>query len=176
MSEANQRRRITRREAAKILHTSYENVRRLERAGQLHWKLDPDGVHILDRAEVEALARKRGLHLKPSGELTARVFKLFKARHSFADICIETEQDADTILALWSRYRAGFEYGSQQREEDEEARAQREHDAQMRELDDELERRRRMDDDLYRSHRGDATRTVYPRRSARDEVAPPSSR
>jgi hypothetical protein len=135
--------RVTRTEAAKILSTSYENIRRMQRVGQLHSQPDRHGVHRFDRREVEELARRRGLQIKPSGELAARVFRLFKERKKFHDIVIETEQEPSTILALWQQYRAGFEYGQDTSKETEEERAQREHDAQMREMDRELERRRR---------------------------------
>ncbi len=135
--------RVTRTEAAKILKTSYENIRRLQRVGQLHSQPDRHGVHRFDRREVEELARRRGLQIKPSGELAATVFAMFKARKRFEDIVIETQQEPDTILALWQRYNAGFEYGTEAAGNDDEERAQREHDDQMREMDVELERRRR---------------------------------
>jgi hypothetical protein len=142
-TSAARRPRVTRTEAAKILSTTYENIRRLQRVGQLHSQPDRHGVHRFDRREVEELARRRGLRIKPSGELAARVFRMFKERKKFHDIVIETEQEPSTILALWQQYQAGFEYGQDGAEETEEERAQREHEAQMREMDRELERRRR---------------------------------
>ena len=131
--------RVTRNEAAKVLGTSYQNVRKLQKKGYLHSDPDRYGVHRFDRREVEELARKRGLQIKPSGELAARVFAMFKANRSFADIVIETQQDPEVILALRARYNAGFD-GDPAREEDE-SREQREHDEQMREIDRELERK-----------------------------------
>lgn len=145
-STANERRRprVDRREAAQILHCSRDNVRRLDRVGTLRTgKRDRNGTFTYDRREVEELARKRGLGVKANGELTARVFRLFKERRSFEDICIETEQEPDVIQALWERYNGGFDFGKKQREEDREARAAREHEEQMRAMDLELERRRR---------------------------------
>ena len=135
--------RVSRREAAQILQCSRDNVRRLERIKQLKTtQADRNGAMTYDRREVEELARQRGMSLKPTGALTARVFALFKAQKSFEDVCIETEQDAETVLALWDRYQRGYDFGKPA-VESEEARREREHDAQMRELDEELERRRR---------------------------------
>jgi hypothetical protein len=100
------RSRITRNEAAKVLGTSYQNVRQLQRVGQLRSDPDRYGVHRFDRREVEELARKRGLQIKPSGELAARVFAMFKANRSFADIVIETQQES--LLRLPSRDRRSW--------------------------------------------------------------------
>src|SRR5487761_1923175 len=72
--------RVTRTQAAKMLSTTYQNVRRLQRVGQLHSTPDRHGVHRFDRREVEALAKRRGLQIKPSGELAAKVFAMFKAK------------------------------------------------------------------------------------------------
>jgi hypothetical protein len=138
------RSRITRNEAAKVLGTSYQNVRKLQRKGYLHSDPDRYGVHRFDRREVEALARKRGLQIKPSGELAARVFAMFKANQSFADIVIETQQEPAMIRDLWEQYEAGLGYRSLTTRAVDEARAQSEHDAQMLEIDDEIERRRRV--------------------------------
>lgn len=135
------RSRVTRAEAAKIHSTSYQNVRRLQRTGQLHSSPDRYGVHRFDRREVETLARKRGMQIKPSGELAARVFQMFEESRRFEDIVIATQQEPETILALWRWYRAGFD--------DVEGRASREeaerhaHDETLREIDFEFERRRR---------------------------------
>ena len=85
--------RITRAEAAKLLGTSYANVRKLQSKGALHSDPDRYGVHRFDRREVEELARKRGLQIKPSGELAARVFLMFEQRKRFAEIVIETQQE-----------------------------------------------------------------------------------
>ncbi len=135
--------RVTRTEAAKILNTTYQNIRRLQRVGQLHSTPDRHGVHRFDKREVDELARRRGLQIKPSGELAAKVFAMFKAKKRFEDIVIETQQLPGMILDLWRQYRAGFEDGKEAAKENEEERAQREHEAQMREMDRELERRRR---------------------------------
>ena len=140
---AARRPRVTRSEAAKLLSTTYQNIRRLQRVGQLHSQPDRHGVHRFDRREVEDLARKRGLQIKPSGELAAKVFAMFKAKKRFEDIVIETQQEPDIILALWKRYQAGFAFGEERARESDEERAQHEHDAEMREMDRELERRRR---------------------------------
>ena len=127
-----------------MLQCSRDNVRRLDKINQLKTgKRDRNGTFTYERREIEEFARRRGLSVKPSGELTAKVFALFKLQRSFQDICIETKQDPDTILALWERYQAGFEYKSRRREEDADARAAREHEEQMQAMDRELERRRR---------------------------------
>jgi hypothetical protein len=136
------RSRITRNEAAKVLGTSYQNVRRLQRVGQLRSDPDRYGVHRFDRREVEELARKRGLQIKPSGELAARVFALFEQRKRFAEIVIETQQEPSVVLDLWRRYRAGFEGGDRANADNDE-RALDDHDEQMHALDAEIERRRR---------------------------------
>jgi DNA-binding transcriptional MerR regulator len=138
------RRRVDRREAAKILQCSRDNVRWMDKNGHLRSsKRDRNGVFTYDRSEIEELARKRGLSVKPTGALTARVFRLFEAKRTFQQICIETEQEADVIQALWERYEAGFDYGKKRHESSEEERRQREHDDEMRAMDRELERRRR---------------------------------
>jgi DNA-binding transcriptional MerR regulator len=135
--------RVSRREAAQILQCSRDNVRRLERIKQLKTaQADRNGAMTYDRREVEELARQRGMNIKPTGALTAKVFALFKAQRSFEDVCIETEQDADTILALWGRYQRGYDFGKPT-VESEELRREREHAAEMLALDEELERRRR---------------------------------
>jgi hypothetical protein len=126
------------------LKTSYENIRRLQRIGQLRSEPDRHGVHRFDRREVEALARRRGLQITASGELAARVFKLLKEGRSFHDIVIETEQEPATILALWQQYKNGFAASSPDETTDHDERAQREHEEQMRALDSELERRRKL--------------------------------
>ena len=142
---------IPRRQAATLLNTSYENVKRLQRVGHLRiCRVDQNGVVLLDRSEVEALARKRLVAMKPAGELTACVFTMFEAGRSFASICIETKQDAETILRLWRQYKAGFDAvddeaaARRERQARERAeREQREHDEQVRALEEELELRRR---------------------------------
>ena len=134
--------RITRAEAAKLLGTSYANVRKLQSKGALHSDPDRYGVHRFDRREVEELARKRGLQIKPSGELAARVFAMFEERESFAKIVIATQQDPEIILALWARYRAGFD--DLQTRVDDGAREQAQHDEKMREIDNVLEQKRRV--------------------------------
>ncbi|MCW5831337.1 MAG: hypothetical protein KIS78_02630 [Labilithrix sp.] len=117
----------------------------MDKAGQFKSsRQDRNGTFTYDRREIEEFARQRGLNVKPSGELAARVFAMFKARKRFEDIVIETEQEPDAILELWRRYSAGFEYGrGPSAAEREEAHAEREHEEQMRALDLELERRRR---------------------------------
>ena len=145
MSASKERRRprVDRREAARMLQCSRDNVRRLDRIKQLKTgKQDRNGTYTYDRGEVESLANKRGLRVRPSGELAARVFRMFKERRPFQDIVIETEQEPEVILALRQQFEVGFDYGKQQREESEEARL-REHDEEMRAMDRELERRRR---------------------------------
>jgi hypothetical protein len=136
--------RITRAEAAKLLGTSYANVRKLQSKGALHSNPDRYGVHRFDRREVEELARKRGLQIKPSGELAARVFAMFKANRSFADIVIETQQDPGAIRELRKEYDAGFTVEVEDSRADNDEREQAEHEAKMREIDREFERRRRV--------------------------------
>jgi hypothetical protein len=168
------RARVDRREAAHMLQCSRDNVRRLHRLGALKTgKADCNGTITYDRREIEELARKRGLSVKPNGELTARVFALFEAKRSFHQICIETQQEPDVIQALWERFQAGFDFGKKQREEHEEARREREHEAEMHAMDREIERRRRgvlFPDD------GDATSRPPLRATFGDEPAPASSR
>ena len=139
---SSRRPRITRSEAAKILKTSYENIRRLQRVGQLRSEPDRHGVHRFDRREVEALARRRGLQISPTGELAARVFRLIKDGRSFHDIVIDTEQEPPTILALWEQYRSGFSGPTSDAAANQNDREQQEHEEQMRALDLELARRR----------------------------------
>ena len=136
--------RVDRREAARILQCSRDNVRRLDRTGQLKSsKQDRNGTFTYDRSEIEELARARGLGVKPTGELVARIFAMFEARKRFVEIVIETKQEPDVVQALWERFNAGYDYGKNRREENVENRREREHQAEMRAMDLELERRRR---------------------------------
>lgn len=130
--------RITRAEAARLLGTSYQNVRRLQRTGQLHSNPDRYGVHRFDRREVETLARRRGLRIRPSGELAAKVFTMFKQRMSFIDVVIETQQEPEVIRRLWAEYQAGFEAKNDEAEE----RRSLQHDIDMSALDQELNAKR----------------------------------
>lgn len=125
-----------------MLGTSYENVRKLQRTGKLHSDPDRHGVHRFDRREVEDLARKRGLQIKPSGELAAHVFALFKARRSFEDIVIETQQEPSVIRELRKEYEAGFTT-SMDAPATREERERRAHEEAMLEIDAEFARRRR---------------------------------
>ena len=66
--------RVDRREAARILNCSRDNVRRMDRVGRLRsGKRDHNGTYTYDRREVEKIALERGGELQPSGELAARV-------------------------------------------------------------------------------------------------------
>ena len=140
-AEKRGRRRVTRKEAAKILATSPGNVRYMQQRQHLRGEKDSRGHYWFDRREVEELARKRGLQLKPQGELAARVFAMLRAGRSFADIVIDTAQEPDTIRVLRKEYLAGFR--SDEAEKSSEERSRREHEDQMRAMDQELERRRR---------------------------------
>src|SRR5215469_4802133 len=96
------RARVDRREAAQILDCSRDNVRRMDREGRFKTsKRDRNGVFTYERREIEDLAKQRGLSVKPSGELAARVFAMFKLRRSLEDIVIETQQEPSVIQALW---------------------------------------------------------------------------
>jgi hypothetical protein len=157
------RTRVDRREAAQLLHCSRDNVRRLDRVGQLKTGTrDRNGTFTYDRREIEDLARRRGLGVKPSGELVALVFELFKTGKPFEDVCIATKQEPDVIQSLWERYRGGYDYGKKLRAETDEAREQHEHDVQMRAMDREIERRRRgatsNDDELVGGDRVESAR------------------
>lgn len=140
---AQRRPRVDRREAARILQCSRDNIRRLDKNGTLRsGRRDVNGAFTYDRREIEKLAHERGQKVKATGELAARVFAMFKARRRFEDIVIETEQPPNVVRALWIEYRTGFdtEDGAEER-----ARAEleeHEHDVQMRALDEEIERRR----------------------------------
>lgn len=153
--------RVTRKQAAKILNTSYENVKRLQRLGQLRGVPDRQGIHRFDKREVEELARRRGRQVPQFGEFAASVFQLFKAGREFHDIVIETKQDPEVILALWQQYKCGFEYGKETDGESSEQREQREHDEQMRAMDLELERRRRS---VHEGHKAESE--PAPKRAA----------
>ena len=140
---AQRRPRVDRREAARILNCSRDNVRRLDKNGSLRTgKRDLNGAFTYDRREIEKLADVRGVGVRPTGELAARVFAMFKARRLFEDIVIETEQDPLVILTLRRHYDAGFAFGAGTA--DDEARARSDHERDMRALDLELERRRRV--------------------------------
>jgi DNA-binding transcriptional MerR regulator len=132
--------RVDRREAARILNCSRDNVRRMDRIGRLRsGKRDHNGTYTYDRREIEKIALERGGELRPSGELAARVFRMFTERKKFHEIVIETEQEPTVVLALWRQYQSGFETTptTPVREHDTE------HDEQMREMDREIEQRRR---------------------------------
>lgn len=141
---ARPRSRVDRREAARMLKSSRDNVRRLDRIGVLKTgRTDRNGTFTYDRREIEELARRRSVRTKPGGEMAAIVFRMFAMHRKFHEIVIETQLDPDTVLDLWRRYQAGFRYADGEQKELDETRAQREHDEQMRAMDEELERRRR---------------------------------
>lgn len=135
--------RVTRREAAKILGTSYDNVRRMQRIGQLHSVPDRYGVHRFDRREVDALAKARALDVKPTPEKIIQAFKLFKAKAELGDVVLETGLLPHVVRDLHEQFLASYNYDKKKAREDDEARAQREHEEQLREMDRELARRRR---------------------------------
>jgi hypothetical protein len=141
--------RVTRREAASILKTSYENVKRLQRAKQLVSSPDKNGVHRFSRVEVEELARRRGFGIKPGGELAAKVFAMFKSGKDWRDIVIETSQEPETIRELWRQYHGGVDGKAPAGDAESERVEREEHERQMAEMDREIERRRRAarDDD-----------------------------
>ncbi len=117
-------------------------MRRLDRTGTLRsGKRDINGAYTYDRREIEKLASERGSSARPSGELAARVFAMFKARRPFEDIVIETEQEPLVILTLRKHYDAGFSFGTTSATDDVDA--QGDHERQMKEMDRELDRRRR---------------------------------
>ena len=98
-------RRITRREAAEILGTSYSNVRRLEREGQLtSYARRSRHDAVPARGRGGAGASPRAVDQYSKGELASRVFRMFKRNMTFADVVIESEQEPDTIRALWRCY------------------------------------------------------------------------
>lgn len=132
---------VTRREAAAILGCSYENVKRLQRIGQLHSYPDKRGVHRFDRREVEALAAKRGVRAELAPEKQVEAFRLFKANASFDDVVLATRISPKELLELHERYLLGYNFGKIKKVDEE--RAQREHDQQIREMDREIARRRR---------------------------------
>jgi DNA-binding transcriptional MerR regulator len=140
---AQRRPRVDRREAARILQCSRDNIRRLDKNGTLRsGRRDVNGAFTYDRREIEKLAHERGQKVKATGELAARVFAMFKARKRFEDIVIETEQEPPAILALWRYYKSGFEFDGAAPETEE--AAQTEHESQMRAMDRELDKRRRL--------------------------------
>jgi hypothetical protein len=135
--------RVDRREAARILNCSRDNVRRLDRIGRLRsGKRDHNGTFTYDRREIEKIAHERGGEVKPTGELAARVFAMFKARKRFEDIVIETEQAPNVVRALWVEFRTGFNTEEDAKDRAREELEEHEHEVQMRALDEELERRR----------------------------------
>ncbi len=154
-AEKTARRRVSRREAAKILRTSYENVRRLQRQQLLNGVPDEHGHYWFDREEVEALARKRNASAVLDGELTARVFAMIKAGKTVNEIVIGTRETLPTVERLWDAYHQRVD--SKKVAEDRETQALREHEEQMRALDAEIERRRRLvveEGEPPPSHRG----------------------
>lgn len=71
----------------------------------LHPERGPDGVHIFDQAEIEALARQRPLEDAPrpigsEGEVAAAAFALFKKGVDPRDVVIELEQPPEVIKKL----------------------------------------------------------------------------
>jgi len=135
--------RVDRREAARILNCSRDNVRRMDRIGRLRsGKRDHNGTYTYDRREIEKVAHERGGEVRPTGELAARVFAMFKARKRFEDIVIDTEQPPNVVRALWVEFRTGFNTEDSAKERVREELEDLEHEVQMRALDEELERRR----------------------------------
>jgi hypothetical protein len=69
----------------------------------------PDGVHIFDQTEIEALARQRPLEDGPraaasEGELAAAAFALFKKGVDPRDVVIELEQPPGVIKRLLAEW------------------------------------------------------------------------
>lgn len=135
--------RVTRREAAKILGTSYDNVRRMQRIGHLRSTPDRNGVHRFDRREVEALANTRSADAKLTPEKVREVFALFKANAEVADVVLAANLLPHVVRGLHEEFLESYDYGKSESRKEDDARAQREHDEQIREMDRELERRRR---------------------------------
>ena len=114
---------VTRAGAAALLSVSASTVRRLE-GKELHPTVGADGVRRFERAEVEALAARRGngsanggtvdAAVAPSGgsatsadgELAARAFELFTAGRSPAEVVIALREPPDAIVALFKQWAA----------------------------------------------------------------------
>lgn len=145
MAERREPDSLTRLQVARLLQCSKALVRKYERNGELHPKVDAKGVHRFARAEVLAVGRLRGhreaITGEVSGELAAKVFELLRDGASLTEIVITTRQSPGTIQALCEQYRR-LEGGAQ-------AVMTRDpfdlsdFDARARELDREIEERRR---------------------------------
>jgi hypothetical protein len=101
-------RKVTRSAAAAALRVSVTTVRRWE-GELLHPERGPDGVHVFDLAEIEALARQRPAQEErarngTAGEVAAAAFALFKKGVDPRDVVIELEQPPDVIKKLQAEW------------------------------------------------------------------------
>jgi len=91
-----------------MLRTHVSTVRRLERSGQLHPRKTGAGEHRFDRAEVEALARAKGIDRRPTdrGQLYAAVWQGIREAKSLADLVIELGAPPDELAPIVAEYHA----------------------------------------------------------------------
>ncbi len=95
----------SRTRVAEDVGVSLTSVRRFEKRGWLHYRLDPDGVHIFDPKEVEALKarlRRRRSPSKPpeknnDGVIAARIVTLLREGKSTADVVAVTKQSFEYV-------------------------------------------------------------------------------
>jgi phage terminase Nu1 subunit (DNA packaging protein) len=101
-------RKVTRSAAAAALRVSVTTVRRWEGA-LLHPERGPDGVHVFDLDEIEALVRQRPAQeergrRETEGEIAAAAFALFKKGADPRDVVIELEQPPEAIKKLHAEW------------------------------------------------------------------------
>lgn len=131
---------ITRREAARILGTSPENVKQLQRRKNLQQQVDAEGRVLLRRSEIEALAMQRASQ-QPSTALTALVYGMIRGGMDRATICDNLLEEINDLIDGYYERAPALRWIHR---EELERQRQREHEEQIREMDRELDRRRRL--------------------------------
>lgn len=105
---------LTRSVVARMLRCTLSGVRYFERKGALNPTIDRQGVRRFDRTEVEALGRElrrkgHATRIGATGEVAATVFRMFRDGLSFPEIVIKTEENPETIRALFEQYKRPLE-------------------------------------------------------------------
>ena len=132
-------RRVTRREAAKMIGVSLSYVRKLTAQKKLAFVADRNGTFVAEHAQIESFARERRTRRTTSSVVAAKVSAMLKAKRTFDEIVIATEE----ILRLYERRDVGLSHGKQQAAVANGGHCQRKQGQPMREMDTVLERRRR---------------------------------
>jgi hypothetical protein len=96
---------MTRDQVARRLGVHITTVRRYERKGRLHPKVNDHGVWLFDPEEVERLATTRNV-ASPSGAVAARVFRALYEGYSLQQIVMEYQLPPALVRGLYAEWKA----------------------------------------------------------------------